>query len=110
MKKLNSILLILLILLMGCASSNYIKEDFLIKTRVYVGKFTKLVIIDKKYSYVYTTQAAFKVKGHPKVKEGTWCYVRIEPCWQDVTRRIAKKLEVWYFTWDGTDQEYRIKK
>lgn len=108
MKRLSPILLILL--LIGCASSSYIKEDDLVKTRIYVGNFTRSVTVDEKYSYVYTTQAAFRVKGHPEIVEGTWCYIRIERCMQDVTRSIAKKLEVWYFTWNGTDKEYKIKR
>lgn len=107
MKRLSPILLILL---MGCASSSYMQENILVKTRIYTGRFVQSVAIDEKYSYVETTESAFKIKGHPQIPKGAWCYVRIERCRHDVTRDIAKRLEHWYFTWNGTDKEYRIKK
>lgn len=107
MKKLSPILLIFLL---GCASSNYMQEDVLVKTKIYTGKFVQSVAIDEKYSYVETTQSAFKVKGHPQIPKGAWCYVRIELCLQDVTKNIAERMERWYFTWNGTDKEYRIKR
>lgn len=99
-------ILILFILLSGCAINKHTTGE-LIKTKAYCGKLIS-VNYDGKISIIQTTMLAFQVKGYPDVPEGTFCYIRREPCRVSATKSIKRKLERKYFSWDNS-KEYRIK-
>jgi len=102
----KTIVLILFILLSGCAVSRY-PEGNLIKTKAYCGRSVS-VSYHEKTSTIQTTMLVFTVKGHPDVPEGSSCYIRREICYQDVVESMKQKLEHKYFSWDNS-KEYRIK-
>jgi len=99
-------ILILFILLSGCAVSRY-PEGKLIKTKAYCGKFERIKYHEKT-STIKTTMLVFTVKGKPDVPLGAYCYIRRIPCRVDVTKSMEKKLEPKYFSWNNS-KEYRVK-
>jgi hypothetical protein len=107
MKKLWVILLVLL--MVSCVSSTHvIKEDVLVKTKVYVGRYTESNIVNDKYTYVITTMGLFKLKENPEIPDSSLCYVRTEyPTW-DFHPDILEQMKVLYFTWYGSDKEYMV--
>jgi len=102
----KTIVLILFILLSGCAVSQY-PEGTLIKTKAYCGMSVS-VSYHEKTSTIQTTMLVFTVKGHPDVPEGSYCYIRRELCRHDVAESIKRKLEPKYFSWNNS-KEYRVK-
>jgi len=110
MKTMKWIIILAILIVYSSCTPYYYERESVVKTKIYVGKFEKSTYIDDKYSYVKTTQAVYKVKGHPQVEIGSWCYIRIELCRQDVTREMQDRMATWYFTWDGTFEEYKVKR
>lgn len=47
--------------------------------------------------------------GNVIVPEGVPGYVRTEPCYWDVHPDIRVRLERKYFSWNGSEKEYKIK-
>jgi hypothetical protein len=63
---------------------------------------------EKKVTVIHTTETNFKILGIPKIDipENSKCFVKYLP------ERIAGSNSMaWilYFTWDGTENLYRIK-
>ena len=96
--------LLILMVLSSCASPMRIQEDVMYKTREYCGEFVS--ISAEKWNYeVQTTEAIFHVKDSVSVPKGVRCYFKL------IEERVpgsASMVWVVYFTWDGTDQNYRV--
>lgn len=101
------VLVVLLVVLAGCAGSGGIGEDMLYVTRKYCGDFDSLKI-ERRYTRIYTSQAEFQIRGRVDldVPLGARCYVRYIP-----QRLPGLGSEVWvlYFTWDGTADLYMLR-
>lgn len=107
MKKLW-ILIVVLIFMLGCSSSNHLTETGLTKSKVYVGMYTGSIIVNDKYTFIMTSQGMFKIKDNPLIPDSTWCYVRIQETSWDMHPDIAKQMQINFFTWKGSDREYRV--
>lgn len=99
-------LIILLFFLCGCVAEQ-VHNDRMYITRQYVGNFVS-VTQEKKVTVINTTETNFKILGNAQLKiiEDARCYVKYIP------ERIAGSNSmawVLYFTWDGTENLYRIK-
>ena len=94
-------------LLLGCSSSK-VAENRLYKTKIYAGYYIKSTYYDSKYTTVLTSEGLFRLRDNPDIPDSTWCYIRVEPTAYDVHPDIRRKLEPVFFTWNGTDREYKV--
>jgi hypothetical protein len=106
MKKL--IVLIGIIAMVGCVSSQKVPEGKLIKTKIYVGKYESSNQVDDKFTFVMTTNGMFKLKHNPVIPDSSLCYVRLQPpsfnCHPDIREQMTAK----YISWSGSEKEYMI--
>jgi len=118
----KNILLALTFLFLGCSTLAPIQKGIIRKTTIYAGRLIKYEhrvsvqvflggLRTNRYTTVVLTDSCFvDIKGYIEIPDSVLCYIRIEPCRRNVHRFIARRLEPWYFTWLGTNEEYRIIK
>ena len=104
----RKIIFILLMALMGCTVTSKVQEGVFYKTRVYAGLYTESTVIDDKFTMVETSYGIFKLKLNPEIPDSALCYIRIEYSSYDFHPDIAAQMAVRYFTWEGSDLEYKI--
>jgi len=102
------IIIILFLILGSCVSSQKVREGVIYKTRIYVGYYLKSAPYDDNYTTVLTSQGIFRLKENPEIPDSAWCYIRIEPTRFDVDDIIAEKLSPKFFSWNGSDKEYKV--
>jgi len=109
MKNFRTIIIFFLLLIFSCVSpSRVVREDVLLKTKTYVGKYVEMAQFNETYVNVVTTMGIFTLKELPEIPESSWCYVRIEPCKWDMHPDVAYELSPKYFTWNGAEKEYLV--
>jgi hypothetical protein len=104
----KKIFLLLLIVLVGCTSSQKMPEGRLTKTKIYVGKYESSYQIDDKFTFVTTTQGMFKLKHNPVIPDSSLCYVRLQPPSFDCHPDIREQMTAKYISWPGSEKEYMI--
>jgi len=104
----KKILILLFVFIFGCAVTSNVQEGVFYKTRVYAGLYTNSTQIDDKYTMVETSYGIFKLKLNPNIPDSALCYVRIEYSHYNFHPDIAEQMIVRYFTWEGSDLEYKI--
>ena len=105
MKKL---FLLILIIMVGCVSSQKMPEGKIIKTKIYVGKYTSSHQVDDKFTFVTTTMGMFKLKHNPDIPDSALCYVRLQPPSYDFHPDIREQMTAKYISWPGSEKEYMI--
>ena len=104
----RKIWILLFILFLGCTVTSKVKEGVFYKTRVYAGFYADSTPIDDKFTIIETTYGIFKLKMNPEIPDSALCYIRIEYSSYDFHPDIAEQMAVRYFTWEGSDLEYKI--
>jgi len=105
---LKSVKIGLLLLITSC-SVTYPIEDKLYITKHYIGNYVSSYQHENKVM-IQTTQCVFSIRNNPDIPEGAWCYVRVCPCRYDYHPQIARQLEGQFFSWTGSEKEYRLLK
>ena len=101
--------LAIILLSFSCVSSSkMIKEDVLYKTKTYVGKYEGTWKFNEKFYNIQTSEFIFTLKEDPNIPEGALCYMRLDPIPWDMHPDIAIELTPKYFSWNGSEREYRI--
>ncbi len=101
------IILISFCILFSCRATLHIKEGRIYKTKEYVGVYIGSVKHED-YTFIQTTQGAYKVKAELSIPDSAWCYIRTEPCRWDMHPDIAELISPKYISWDVSVKEYRI--
>ena len=102
-------LIIILIVLCSCTHKVY-KEEQLVKTKVYVGKYEYGVQYDREYR-VITTDLIIILHDNPYVDSAALCYIIRKPFYEwQIHPDIAWQMEGQWFTWLGTNDKYRLKR
>jgi hypothetical protein len=106
----KKIFAILLLVTFACTYHSY-PERGLALTKIYVGKYESTYPSpDGKYCFITTSMGIFRVEDCPDVPDSALCYVRrIEPAY-DMHPDISWQMEKQLFTWNGTEEEYDLKK
>jgi len=103
----NLFVLILVILLGSCSSTDKIYEHRLYNTKKYCGDYIKAEKVDRNYTRIFTTETSFQVySGTLLIPFPSKCYVKYEK------ERIVGSLDqswVLYFTWEGESNLYRLR-
>ena len=107
MKKILISLLVFLVI--SCASSSrVVKEGIFYKTKTYIGVYEESVIFRDPFVNVQTSKYIVTLKENPEIPKGAWCYIRLEfPKW-DMHPDLEWQMTTKYFTWAGSEREYRI--
>ena len=101
------ILSVIIIALMGCAVKVPAQfEDQLLITKRYSGQVANY-FYEGRETIIITDKQVIKVCGHIQVQDSAHCYIRLEPCYQDVHPDIRARLEAQFLSFNGV--EYRIK-
>ena len=101
-------ILVLALVLSGCVSTSGIEEGVIYKTKIFVGYSLK-VSQSEDFTHILTSEGYFRIKERDiEISDSTWCYIRLLPCRHDMHPDIAEQMCRKYFTWIGTDKEYRI--
>lgn len=112
MTRLLTILTILTIIIVtGCKTYQTVPvrhEEQLRITKRYIGQVAYTEQRGK-YTLVVCGFQSIELCGQVSVPAFVYGYVRTEPCYWDVHPDIKKRLEHKYFTWRGSDKEYKIK-
>ena len=107
MKKILTYLLMLILL--SCASSSQVvQEDVLHKTKIYVGYYIESAPLMVDNVNILTSRGIFTIRENPEIPDSSWCYVRIETPSYDFHPDIEYQLSPKFFTWAGSEKEYRI--
>lgn len=61
------------------------------------------------YTLVVMGFGSVEVCGHVSVPEGSQGYIRTIPVYMDVHPDIRARLQRKYFSWTGSEKEYKIK-
>jgi len=104
----KKIIFILFVLFLGCTVTSKVQEGVFYKTRVYAGIYAESTPINETYTMIETSQGIFKLKLNPEIPDSASCYIRIEYSSYDFHPDIAEQMAVRYFTWEGSDLEYKI--
>lgn len=102
------LLFITLLITYSCAVQ-YPREGKLYVTKHYVGNYVRSFEHENRVM-IETTECVFSIKSNPDIRPGAWCYIRIDPCRYDYHPDIARQLEGQFFSWTGSDKEYRLLK
>lgn len=106
----KKIFVIIFLIFIGCSSSIRTSNRFVL-SKMYVGKYVNIHYIESDDIYfVTTTMGIFRIKDSLHVPDNALCYIRREYSHYDMHPDIAWQLEHQYFTWNGTEEEYRLKK
>lgn len=98
-----------MVLFLSCASSSQVvREDVLIKTKIYVGNYLESALMREDYVNILTSQGIFIIKENPEIPDSSWCYIRIEYSSYDFHPDIEYQMSPKFFTWVGANKEYRI--
>jgi hypothetical protein len=101
---------ILLLFLIGCRSSfvpnQY--ENQLVITKKYYGQVLH-TRQEKNYTLVVMQDCFCELVGQVIVPEGSHGYIRTVPVYVDVHPEIRERLQRKYFSWTGSEKEYKIK-
>jgi hypothetical protein len=105
-------LVFLFLILFACSYNNYPQRDSdLIKTKIYVGRYKSIYPSpDGKYCFITTSMGIFRVKDCPDVPDSALCYIRRQLPAYDMHPDIRWQMEKQLFTWNGTEDEYDLKK
>lgn len=80
------------------------------KVTFYVGKYLNSAIMDG-IAYIETTDALIRLESLPdSIPEGALCYVRVDLGLYNMHPDLERELHREYFTWHGTDKEYKMRK
>ena len=101
-------LLILLVLIYSCSRIFY-PEPQLEKIKIYMGKYERSIQA-KDYTAIQTSHVIILLKENPDIPVGVWCYIKRKPCRYPMHPDIAWQIERQFFTWQGSDKEYRLHK
>jgi len=104
----KKIWILLLMVFLSCAVTSRVQEGVFYKTRIYAGFYTASTSIDDTYTMVQTSYGIFKIKLNPEIPDSALCYIRLEYPSYDFHPDIAKQMTTKYFTWEGSDLEYKI--
>ena len=85
-----------------------VEEGVLYKTKYYVGKYEDSYPSEKNFINIRTSDAIFLIKENPDIPKGAFCYVRVDPCRQNVHEDIGYRLSPKYLSWSGSEREYLI--
>ena len=100
-------LFILMALLLGCSAKIPAKfEDQLLITKKYSGQ-VRSYYYEKRCTIIITDICTLKVCKNIAVPDSAHCWVRTEPCYQNVHPDIRARLEAQFLSFNGV--EYRIK-
>ena len=105
----KKILFILFLFVLGCSKLNY--PSTMTVTKKYVGVYVDTNYIESDdYYFVTTSMGIFKVEDPLDVPMNSFCYIRRELPHYDMHPDLSWQMEHQYFTWSGTEKEYRLKK
>ena len=103
------ILFIVFLFILGCSNLNY--PSTMTVTKKYVGVYVDTSYIeDGDYYFVTTSMGIFKVRDSLSVPFNAFCYIRRELPRYEMHPDLSWQMEHQYFTWSGTEKEYRLKK
>ena len=104
----NALLSLLILSLFSCAHTTKIREGVMHKTKRYVGLYITSTDTGGRFTFVRTTDMIIILKDNPTIPERALCYIRIEPCLHDLHPEIADQLSPRYFSWAGSEREYKV--
>jgi len=102
------IYLLMMVLLSCVSSSQVVKEDVLYKTKTYVGYYLEKSPMRADYVNILTSYGIFTIKDNPEIPDSSWCYIRMESPSYDFHPDIEYQMSPKYFTWAGSEKEYRV--